>query len=240
MNRRPVFDSTTDVVDVDVVAEHCRGVHIVLLDRRAGESDEGRIRQRVAQVLGETVGDLAGLLDPRLEPVLAAVRFVGDHHHVPSVGKLRVGLALLRCELLDGGEHHPARCAREGVLQILAAIRLNRRLADQVAAHREGAEELVVQVVPVGDDNDGRIFHCRFAHQLPGIESHQQALARPLRVPDNPNLAVAPGTAGVYRAGHGPLYGVELVVARDDLGNPAGRVAEDRDCPSSNDLEQPR
>jgi hypothetical protein len=115
----------------------------------------------------------------------------------------------------------PPEARDSAFCKILAAVGLNRRLADQVAAHRERAEQLVVQVVAVGDDDDGRVFHRRFAHQLPGIEGHQQALARPLRVPDHPHLAVAPGTAGLHRAGHGPLHGVELVIARDDLGDAA-------------------
>jgi hypothetical protein len=44
-HRRAVRDRAADVVDVDIVAEHGRGVHVVLLDRRAGEADEGGVGQ---------------------------------------------------------------------------------------------------------------------------------------------------------------------------------------------------
>ena len=58
---RAVLDRAADVVDVDVVAEHGRRVHVVLLDGRAGEADEGGVGQTVAQIFGEAVGDVAGL-----------------------------------------------------------------------------------------------------------------------------------------------------------------------------------
>ena len=58
---RAVLDRAADVVDVDVVAEHGGRVDVVLLDRRAGEADEGGVGQRVAQIFGEAVGDFAGL-----------------------------------------------------------------------------------------------------------------------------------------------------------------------------------
>jgi hypothetical protein len=76
-HRRAVLDRAADVVDVDVVAEHRRGVHVVVLDRRPGEADEGGVGQGVAQVLGKAVNVLPGLgVQLRLEPVLAAVRLV--------------------------------------------------------------------------------------------------------------------------------------------------------------------
>ena len=58
---RAVLDRAADVVDVDIVAEDGGRVDVVLLDRRSGEADEGGVGQGVAQVLGEAVGDFAGL-----------------------------------------------------------------------------------------------------------------------------------------------------------------------------------
>ena len=63
----------------------------------------------------------------------------------------------------------------------------------QLPAHAEGAEELVVQVVPVGNDNEGGVLHCRMLDDLSGIEGHEQALPRALRVPDHPTLRSPPG-----------------------------------------------
>ena len=52
---RAVLDAPVDVVNVDILAEHGGRIHILLLDRRAGEADEGGVRQGVAQILGEAV-----------------------------------------------------------------------------------------------------------------------------------------------------------------------------------------
>jgi len=106
---REILDRTADVVNVDVVAEHGRRVHVLLFDRRAGEADEGSIGETVTQILGETVGDDTGLpFDLRLEAVLAAVRFVGDHDDVAPIRQHRkLGLARYRRELLQGGKDHP-------------------------------------------------------------------------------------------------------------------------------------
>ena len=64
-------------------------------------------------------------------------------------------------------------------------------MAEQVLAAREGAEELVVEVVAVGEDDDGRVLHRRLARDHAGVEGHRQALARALRVPDDADAAVA-------------------------------------------------
>jgi hypothetical protein len=64
-----------DVVDADVIAEDGARIGVGLLDRRASEADERRIRQRVAQIARESVDQV----------VLAAVRFIGDHDDVAAL-----------------------------------------------------------------------------------------------------------------------------------------------------------
>jgi hypothetical protein len=78
---------------------------------------------------------------------------------------------------LDSGEDHAAGGALQGGAQIGAAVGLLWGLADQVPAHREGGEELIVEVVAVRDDDDGRVGHRWVAYQLADVEGHQQALA---------------------------------------------------------------
>ena len=181
-HRRAVLDGALDVVDADVVAEHGARVGVLELDRRAGEADEGRVGQGVPHVAGEAVDEV----------VLAAMRLVGDDHDVAALRQQRVAVALLLGEeLLDGGEHHAARLDREFRAQIGPALRLHRRLPQQVPAAREGAEELVVEVVAVGQHDDGRVLHRRFADDPPGVERHRQALARALGVPDDADAPVA-------------------------------------------------
>ncbi len=133
-----------------------------------------------------------------------------------------------------------------------AVQRLHRRLSEQVAAHGEGRKELVVQIVAVGQHHQGRVRHAWLKHQQARVERHQQALARTLGVPDHACLAVTrwlrfdagqPVIIGVFphpghrscgergerraqRGGHRLLHRVELVVAGDDLDQPATGFAE--------------
>ena len=66
-------------------------------------------------------------------------------------------------------------------------------LADEVLATREGGEELVVEVVAVGQDDEGGVLHLRRSDDLAGEEEHGETLARTLGVPDDADAAVAAG-----------------------------------------------
>src|SRR5690606_11557498 len=100
--------SPANIINVDVSAEDEWGVYVVLLDGRAGEANERCVRQRIAHVLGEAVGYFAGLfVDPRSKSVLAAVRFVSDHHYVPALRHWRNGdFIVFGKKLLNRGEDH--------------------------------------------------------------------------------------------------------------------------------------
>ena len=81
----------------------------------------------------------------------------------------------------------------------------------EVLAAGEGAEELVVEVVAVGEDDDGWVFHRWIPDKGAGVEGHGEALAGALGVPDDAYAAVAGLAAG-------PGAGL---VAATDLGNSA-------------------
>ena len=55
---------------------------------------------------------------------------------------------------------------------------------------------MVVQVVAVGQDDDGGVFHRRLADDGAGVEGHREALARALGVPDDADAAIAVIAAG--------------------------------------------
>ena len=61
----------------------------------------------------------------------------------------------------------------------------------ELARRGEGVEQLVVQIVPVGHNNDRGIVHCGMAHDLSAIEKHLQGLPRSLRVPHDTGATVA-------------------------------------------------
>ena len=74
--------------------------------------------------------------------------------------------------------------------EIGPAFSLNRRLTQEILATGECPEQLVVQVVAVGEDDDGGVLHRRLADDAAGVESHRQALAGALGVPDNTDASV--------------------------------------------------
>ena len=113
----------------------------------------------------------------------------------------------------------------------------------------EGGEKLVVQVVTVGEDDDGGVLHLRLAHDGAGVEGHGQAFSRPLGMPDHPDAAVAGSTARLeprfvaaallgnrllqlrrpQGLSHGGANGVKLVVAGHLLGQPPAAIIIEHD-----------
>ena len=206
------MDRALDVVDADVVAEDGPGVGVGLLDRRPGEPDERRVRERVAHVPGEAIDEV----------VLAPVSLVGDDHDVPAIREDRVAITHLRGEeLLDRREDDPARGDRELRSKVGPVLGLDGILAEQIATAGERPEELVVEIVAVGQDDDRRVGHRGFEDHPAGVEGHRQALARTLRVPDDADPPIA-GVAARTLTGliaARPLG--ELASRRSRLGGPA-------------------
>ena len=141
----------------------------------------------------------------------------------------------------------PARIDREPGPEVGAALRLDGRLAEEVATAREGREELVVEVVPIGQHDDGGVRHRRLADDAPGVEGHGEALARALGVPDDSDAPVArlparlasglvppaflpqPLLGRAQGLGDRRLDRVELVVARHLLREPARAIVLEHD-----------
>ena len=72
-----IGDDPPDVVDADAIASDHPRVRVGHLDGRARRPKEARVRQGIAQVAGEAVGHLAGLLiHLAAESILAPVRFI--------------------------------------------------------------------------------------------------------------------------------------------------------------------
>ena len=148
-------------------------------------------------------------------------------------------------EFLDGGENDAAGPGREPLAQVGSALRLHRALPEEIGAARECGEELVVEVVAVGEDDDGGVLHARFAGDAGGVKRHGEALARPLGMPDDADAAVAGFAArpaagfvagpvgefavsgGAQGLGDGVADGVELVVAGDFLDDGAAGFEDD-------------
>ena len=212
-----VVDGLRHIVDVDVVAEDFARVAVLVRDGRAGEADVRGIGQRVADFPGSADVDISLGVNLFLHPVLAAVCLVGHDDDVPAVGKGAVPIV----ELLHGGEDDAARMAvlqqgsERGVVVLgVAAGALHCTLAQKVNGARELPVELLVEVVAVGDDHNGGAhgLHLGMVCQ----KNHRKALARTLRVPEHPNLAVL--SYCTFGPGGGFLHSVILVIARQYLG----------------------
>ena len=95
--------------------------------------------------------------------------------------------------IMQTGEH--VSDATRGYLEKLAQhgslVGLHRLLADQLVATGKSAEELIVEVVAVGDDDERWVGHVGVKDDPPGVERHRQALARSLRVPHHTHASVA-------------------------------------------------
>jgi hypothetical protein len=167
--------------------------------------------------------------EPGFEAVLGAVRLIGDHHDVVAVGEHRVAvLVLAGHELLDGGEDDAARgTVAEFGAQVLPAVGLHRFLAQQVLRQREDAEQLPVEVVAVGDDDDRRVLHQRVLHDARGKAGHGDALAAALRMPDDAALVRSAGARGGDHLIDRRAHRMELVIAGDLLDQGAVVLEED-------------
>ncbi len=198
-----IFDCALDVVDGNVVAEDGPGVGVGLFDGGAGEADKGGVGQGIAHVAGEAVDEV----------VLAAVGFVSHHNDVPAAGEEWVfGASFLGEEFVDGGEDHAAAGDGEELFEVLPALGLDGLLAEQLVAAGKRAEELVVQVVAVGEHDNSWVFHRRVEDQLAGVEDHGERFAGALGMPDHADTAVAGGSARLM-AGEVPAGAVAEGVA---------------------------
>ena len=173
----------------------------------------------------EPVAHLPRHVDPRVEAVLGPVGLVDEDDDVRAVRDLGEGLAPLGAELLDGGEDDSADLAVQLLLQVGDALGLDGSLAQDVAASTEGAEELLVEIVAIGEHHHRGVLHPGVVHHSAREERHQERLARSLGVPEHAPAPVAlpRGMDGL----HALPDGVELVVARDLLDRPALLVLED-------------
>ncbi len=163
---------------------------------------------------------LTGLtFEGSLEAVLGAVGLVRHHHDVAALGQLREGVFILSGhQLLNGGKDDAARGAvAQLVCAGLGGSVPGRLLAQQVLGQAEHAKELPIEVVAVGNDHDGGVFHRGFLHRTGGKAGHGDALATALGVPHHAAFADAPGREAVTTSSMAARTGVELVVARDLL-----------------------
>jgi hypothetical protein len=157
------------------------------------------------------------------EVVLATVRLIRDHDDVLALREAGHSLPFGREELLNGGEHHPAACDLQQLPEVVSALRLDGLLPQQLLTSEKLPEELVVEVVPVGKDHDGGVPQRWVANHPRGIEQHGEALARPLRVPDNPRSTI-PRATTLHRSG--PIAAARFLLGILAFGQSPVRVRD--------------
>ena len=159
--------------------------------------------------------------------------FVSNHDDVVAVRKhWEHVLVFAGHELLDGGEHDATGGpVAQQLAQRLPGGCLHGLLAQQVLRQAEHPKELAIQVVAVGDDDDGWVGHGGFLHHAGGKAGHGDALAAALRVPHHTALTFLVGCTVGARCGHhmtnGCSHRVVLVVARHLLYQAAVILEQD-------------
>ena len=165
--------------------------------------------------------------------------FVRDDDDIASLGEGLVGRVLLGSELMDRREDDSAAGTVQEFPEMLPALSLNGHLSQRLMTPLKLPEELVIQIIPVRQHDEGRILHRRMTGHPTGIKEHREALAASLRVPDDTGTAITQRPLlhrsgpvgsliilGSSLFGHatrtdrlldGHIHGVELVIACDDL-----------------------
>ncbi len=134
------------------------------VNRRAGEADEGRVRQGRHQVVAQVAaGGAMGFID----------------QHVDVAAQVQIGGHV--AELVDGRDDEAAIVAAEQLVQPGDAV----GVLDVLHAERgQVLEQLVFQFVAVDQQQDGGLVGFgRFEEQFGRLE-HGEGLAAALRVPD--------------------------------------------------------
>ena len=193
---RAIFNCLSHIIDVDVITEDLSCTAVFCGDRCSGESNVGRIRKRVSYNAGSADNGfrldfaVALLLDHNLliETILPTMRFICHHDNVPAFRKSFVAFL----KLLHSRENN-AVCLPvcKQFFQVFATFGVLRCLPEKVLAAGELPVKLVIQIVAVGDDNDGRAFQCFL--QIMSIEDHRQRLSAALCMPENAALAISYG-----------------------------------------------
>lgn len=198
-NRCAVIYGSLEVVDRDIAAEGAFRDVVAGQQRRTGKAQSGSCGQQSAHVIGEGA-------------VLATVSLIRhDDNVVVGINGWLVRLV----ELLDQGENEagipPELCHQIGAA---GGDELGCLGGTQQAAILKGIADLLVQLVPVGQDHDGWRTG-KFAADLLGQEHHRIAFSAALRVPEHTQLAISQfsGFIGLHRLVDAQV----LVVAGQDF-----------------------
>ena len=208
-HRRVIFLRLPDRICVDDVPEDFYRIRPREADRRPRKAEPPGVRQRLGQVARVALQ----------KAILRAVRLVGNDDDVVAQRQHRMRqLFFLQAELLNRCENHFSALRLQQPAQILDAFRLFHR-THQRPRRREFVVQLVVQIVAVHFDDEGRIAQFRPPPQNSHQEDHRERLARPGSVPDHAQPPLAPpGHSGDGLPRRQP-HREELVILRALLGD---------------------
>ena len=186
------------IVYVDIVPEHFAGTAVLGGDGSSSKADVGGI--------GQTVPNDPGSSDDRADFQLAIVflpchnflsqailppmGLVRHDHDIPPLGQ---GLTAF-LKFLHGREDDAVGLtACQQFCQVLTARGVLGCLPQEILAPGKLAVELVVQIIPVSDNNDGRTFQRLL--QTVGVEDHGQRFSTALGMPEYAAFPISPGSA---------------------------------------------
>ena len=174
-----------EFVGVDIGAEHFEaGLLVRFQQRRAGETDEHRIRQdRLHRLVQIAALRAVAFIDKDVHIALGTKILRQRLTHLFDVAADISVRLFLAAEFVDQRAQQPGRRIVQLRDQVGAACAPHNVLVDAL----EYLLDLLVQLGAVGDHQHAGVFHV-FPYPL-GQPHHRQAFARPLGVPDDPALA---------------------------------------------------
>lgn len=103
------------------------------------------------------------------------MRLIRDDDHVRPLAQHRVIVfRTLQRKLLDRRENDPAGFpGRQHLAELFAALRLLRRLLEQILRAAKLLEKLAIQIIAIRHHHQRRVVHLRLLKQLPGVAAHR-------------------------------------------------------------------
>ena len=130
---------------------------------------------------------------------------VSHDNNVPALGKRLTGLL----KFLHGGEDNAVGLPPiKQRFQVFPAFSLNRLLAQESLAFRKLSKELVIQIIPVCQHNDGRAVQRLL--QPVGVKYHRQRFSATLCMPEHSAFAI--GFRCVFCRNDSLIYGKILMI----------------------------
>src|SRR5699024_3718274 len=158
-DRCSVFDSSGEIINIDVISKNRACIAVLKRNRRTGERNEGGIREGITQMACITIKIV----------VVAAVSLINDNNNVLAIAeqrmlRARVFFFFAETKFLQGSEiDPPGPPPRELRTQLRSGADLQRSVRQKLGASEAGIQ-LPVEFRTISHENNGGVFQHRVTH----------------------------------------------------------------------------